>query len=56
MTKTDLICNDCDFLKYSEGENSWQDSTGCYKWKEPVDNKCNEKVKSLDLGQMMGDK
>ncbi len=37
-----LICKDCEFLKYSCGEDTWSESIGCYKHCEPKDNKCDE--------------
>jgi len=43
MSNDNSICNDCDHLKESEGENSWENSRGCYKLKTPVDNECDER-------------
>ena len=55
MSNDNSICNYCDHLKESEGENSWENSTGCYKLKTPVGNECDER-EDRDLTKLMGGK
>lgn len=42
----DLVCRGCELLKYSCGENHWEESIGCYGRFMPIENKCKEKVKN----------